>query len=237
MGCSSMLDLTTVSSRERPALLTPLAAQPGIPGTNEEKAIFSMELMNDDYSGPAPSTTFTVGSKISLRATVAVRTDAPQQIFLNECVMTESSDPYLANETYTIITDEGCLLESKYGNATFLPREKPSEIRLSLAAFGFADTEEVYLHCKLVSWQVQKLDVDMKACYYRKDKRKWELLDDSSRSDICSCCDSICQQRASTFSYLIAFFQMLGYPQVSFNCIFSRRTVAECCSWSYKNSP
>ncbi|KAG5272583.1 hypothetical protein AALO_G00167140 [Alosa alosa] len=181
---------------DRPALLTPLAAQSGIPGTNEEKVVFSMELMNDDYSGPAPSTTFTVGSKISLRATVAVRTDAPQQIFLNECVMTESSDPYLANETYTIITDEGCLLESKYGNATFLPREKPSEIRLSLAAFGFADTEEVYLHCKLVSWQAQNLDVDMKACYYRKDKRKWELLDDSSRSDLCSCCDSICQQRA-----------------------------------------
>lgn len=61
----------------------------------------------DDFSGPAPSTTYTVGSMISIRATVTEWTGAPQQIFLDECIMTESPDPYMVNETRTVITDEG----------------------------------------------------------------------------------------------------------------------------------
>ncbi|XP_012671277.1 zona pellucida sperm-binding protein 3-like [Clupea harengus] len=176
---------------DRPVLLTSPSVQPGI---HDEKPIFIMELMKGDFSGPAQSATFTVGSNIPFRASVAEQTGVPQQIFLDECIMTTSPDPNVANDTYTVVTDEGCLLESKYGNSTFLPREKPSEIRLSLTAFGFVDADEVYLHCRLVSWEAHRLDVNKKACSYRKENQRWELLDDASQNYLCSCCNSICKK-------------------------------------------
>lgn len=60
-----------------------------------------------DFSGPAQSATFTVGSNIPFRASVAEQTGVPQQIFLDECIMTTSPDPNVANDTYTVVTDEG----------------------------------------------------------------------------------------------------------------------------------
>ncbi|KAL2100419.1 hypothetical protein ACEWY4_004813 [Coilia grayii] len=181
---SHMVDCTF----DRPA---PLAYPTGSSG---EEPMFRLELMNDDFSGPAPSRTFPLGAKIPIMASVVERAGVPQQVFLDECVITSSPSPYMANETYTVVTNAGCLLESKYGNATLQHREKPSELHLSLMAIGFVDAEEVYLHCRLVSWEAHMLDLDKKACFYSKDQQRWELLDDASRNGLCSCCDSICQK-------------------------------------------
>ncbi|XP_063066251.1 uncharacterized protein LOC134458074 isoform X2 [Engraulis encrasicolus] len=161
-----------------------------------EGSMFTMELMNDDFSGPSTSSTFSVGSKIHVRASVTESTTVPQQVYLDECIMTSSPNPYLANDSYTVVNNAGCLLESKYGNATLQFREKPSELRFCLMAVGFVDAKEVYLHCRLISWEKHVQDVDKKACSYSKERQRWELLDDSSRNDLCSCCDSICQRGA-----------------------------------------
>ncbi|XP_076869609.1 zona pellucida sperm-binding protein 3 [Brachyhypopomus gauderio] len=157
--------------------------------------VFSMELMNHDFSGPAPSTVFPLGSRISIRAEVEQQGPGTLQVYLQRCVLATSPDLSHSSQWHTVISEDGCLAESKKGNSTFLPRRKPSEIRLYFQAFKFALGENLFFHCDMAAWDLQTFSADMKACLYSKEKNGWELLDDPSLSHICSCCDSSCPQR------------------------------------------
>ncbi|KAM9441187.1 uncharacterized protein Hap1MRO34_026278 [Clarias gariepinus] len=114
-----------------------------------------------------------------------------------------------ASQLHRLISDGGCLAESKEGNATFLPRREPSEISLYFQAFKFALGEQVFLYCDMSTWDRQSFNVDKKACQYLKDQNRWELLDDPAQSYICSCCDSTCIHR-TTFEPGMDTQQVLG---------------------------
>ncbi|XP_036436895.1 uncharacterized protein LOC118815069 [Colossoma macropomum] len=169
--------------------------------TNLEKMendhVFSMKFMNSDFSGPAPSSMFTLGSRISIKAEVEQQGLQPLQIYLQSCVLATAPDLTHASQLHTIISNTGCLIESKEGNSMFLPRQKPSEIRFYFQAFKFALGETIFFHCDMDAWDHKSFGEDKKACYYLKEQRRWELLDDSYRSYICRCCDSACIKRTS----------------------------------------
>ncbi|XP_026882909.2 uncharacterized protein LOC113588075 [Electrophorus electricus] len=166
--------------------------------------VFSMELMNNDFSGPAPSSVFPLGSRVPIRAEVEQQGPGPLQIYLQHCVLATSPDLSQASQWHTIISDAGCLTESKKGNSTFLLRQKPSEIRLYFQAFKFALGENIFFHCDMAAWALETFSTDMKACLYFKEKNRWELLDDPSQSYICRCCDATCPQRTSFESGTLA---------------------------------
>lgn len=91
-------------------------------------------------------------------------------------------------------------MESKAGNSSFLPRQRPDEIRLYLEAFKFALGEKVraavsvfvtllsfhclmsfsvghcfgqiFLHCDLEAFAVQSLNMDRKACHYVQEQHR-----------------------------------------------------------------
>ncbi|XP_065133206.1 zona pellucida glycoprotein 3f, tandem duplicate 1 [Paramisgurnus dabryanus] len=156
---------------------------------------FHMALMMDDFSAVATSTTFSLGSMIPIAASVDQHSHQPLLLLLEECVASTTPELGPDSQMYPLITNKGCLVDSKKTNSKFLPRSQMSEIRLSLQAFKFAIGEDVYIHCELVAWDPKDLDGGKKACQYDKTNSRWMLFDDPSQSSLCSCCDTNCQGR------------------------------------------
>ncbi|KAJ4920771.1 hypothetical protein JOQ06_022623, partial [Pogonophryne albipinna] len=155
---------------------------------------FNIGLMNDDFSGPAESTRFPLGSIIPIMASVVQETHQPLLLLLEECVAATTPELYPESTMYPIISNKGCLLESVSSRSKFEPRQKSSEIRLSLQTFTFAMGEEVFIHCKLLAWDPNGLDSTKKACHF-VDGHGWELLDNLAQSNLCDCCESKCKSR------------------------------------------
>nr|XP_055059900.1 zona pellucida glycoprotein 3f, tandem duplicate 1 [Misgurnus anguillicaudatus] len=156
---------------------------------------FHMALMMDDFSAVATSTTFSLGSMIPIAASVDQQSHQPLLLLLEECVASTTPELGPDSQIYPLITNKGCLMDSKKTNSKFLPRSQLSEIRLSLQAFKFAIGEDVYIHCELVAWDPKDLDGGKKACQYDRANSRWVLFDDPSQSSLCSCCDTNCQGR------------------------------------------
>ncbi|KAL7879643.1 hypothetical protein SRHO_G00018970 [Serrasalmus rhombeus] len=184
-----------VCTFERPEWIRPFL-KPGFRGLQGQGSfIFHMALLNDDLSGPAPSNSFPMGSFIHVWAAVEQKAHQPLMLYLEECVASTTQTLGPEVPIYPIITNKGCLVDSKTGYSRFLPRYHSSAVVLRLQAFNFALEQEVYLHCSMVVWDPEYPNEVKKACNYNKDVEQWELLDDPSMSDLCSCCEYRCFQR------------------------------------------
>ncbi|XP_040911279.1 uncharacterized protein LOC121193160 [Toxotes jaculatrix] len=183
-----------VCTYERPKDWYPLIYDPVFNTYGQGDLVFHIGLMNEDFSGPAESTSFPLGSFIPIMASVEQRTHQPLLLLLEECVAAATPELQSESNLYPIITNTGCLVDSKTSRSKFEPRQKSSEIHLLLQAFRFALGKEVFIHCKLVAWDPIGLDNTKKACHYVKD-HGWELLDNPAYSNICDCCDSSCKSR------------------------------------------
>ncbi|XP_039999946.1 uncharacterized protein LOC120799110 [Xiphias gladius] len=179
---------------ERPKDWYPLIYDPVFNTYGQGDLVFHTGIMNDDFSGPAESTSFPLGAFIPIMASVEQRTHQPLLLLLEECVAAATPELQPETQLYQIITNKGCLVDSKTSNSKFQPRQKSSEIHLSLQAFRFSLGKEVFIHCKLVAWDPIGLDNTKKACHYVKD-HGWELLDNPAYSNLCDCCETTCKSR------------------------------------------
>ncbi|XP_044224925.1 zona pellucida sperm-binding protein 3-like [Thunnus albacares] len=179
---------------ERPKDWHPLIYDPVFNTYGQADLVFHIGLMNDDFSGPAVSTSFPLGSFIPIMASVEQNTHQPLLLLLEECVAATTPELQPESSLYPIITNKGCLVDSRTSRSKFEVRQKSSEIHLSLQAFRFALGEEVFIHCKLVAWDPSGLDNTKKACHYVKE-HGWELLDNPAYSNLCDCCESSCKSR------------------------------------------
>ncbi|MED6246186.1 hypothetical protein ATANTOWER_014040 [Ataeniobius toweri] len=186
--------LPVVCSYQRPKNWYPMRYDPVFSTYGVEELVFHINLMNDDFSGPAVSTTFPLGSMIPIMASVEQVTHQPLLVLLEECVATTTPDLQIAADMYTIITNKGCLVDSEGSRSKFEERRDVSELRLLLQAFRFGLSQEVYIHCTMAAWDPNGLDNTKKACHYVKD-HGWELLDNPVYSSLCDCCDSTCKAR------------------------------------------
>ncbi|XP_053294892.1 zona pellucida sperm-binding protein 3-like [Pleuronectes platessa] len=183
-----------VCSYERPKDWYPPTYNPVFNTFGQGAMVFHIGLMNEDFSGPAESTSFPLGSFIPIMASVELQSHQPLLLLLDECVAAATPELNPGSDLYPIITNKGCLVDSKTSRSKFEPRQKSSEIQLSLQAFKFAIGKEVYLHCQLVAWDPVGLDHTKKACNYIKN-HGWELVDNPAYSNLCDCCDSTCKSR------------------------------------------
>ncbi|KAL6104826.1 uncharacterized protein ACO6RY_14469 [Pungitius sinensis] len=183
-----------VCAFERPKDWYPMIYDPVFSTHGVGHLVFHIGLMNDDFSGPAESTTFALGSFIPIMASVSQETHQPLLLLLEECVAATTRELQPDSPVYPIIANKGCLVDSRMSGSKFEPRQKSSELHLSLQAFRFGLGEEVFIHCKLVAWDTNGLDSTKKACHYVKD-HGWELLDNYAYSTLCDCCDSDCKSR------------------------------------------
>ncbi|XP_022523565.2 zona pellucida sperm-binding protein 3 isoform X1 [Astyanax mexicanus] len=167
--------------------------------TYSEKAkndlVFTLEFMNSDFTEPAQSSMFTLDSRIHIKAEVEQQDSESLQIYLQSCVLATSPDLPHASQLHTVISNSGCLTESKEGNSAFLPRRRPSEILFYFQASALG--ENIFLHCEMAARDPQSFSADIKACQYMKEQKSWMLLDHPSQSYICSCCDTGCTTRTN----------------------------------------
>lgn len=63
--------------------------------------------LSGDFSGPAESTTFPLGSLIPILAGVEQNQHQPLLLLLDECVATTTPDLWSDGNTYDIITNKG----------------------------------------------------------------------------------------------------------------------------------
>ncbi|XP_067384935.1 zona pellucida sperm-binding protein 3-like [Channa argus] len=158
--------------------------------------VFHMALLNEQLTGVAMKNVIPLGSFMPIWAAVEQKSHQPLLLLMEECVAATTPDLQPDSQLYPIITNNGCLLESVRGNAVFLPRYHSSAIIVYMQSFKFGLGQEVYIHCNLIAWDLEGLDKSKKACHYMKQNERWELLDDLSRSSLCSCCDSTCKSRS-----------------------------------------
>ncbi|XP_066545803.1 zona pellucida sperm-binding protein 3 isoform X2 [Amia ocellicauda] len=156
---------------------------------------FSMEIMMDDFSGPRISSTFFLGSLIPIKAAVDQQFHMPLVLFLEECVTATSANLSASTQTYPLISNYGCFLDSQSSNSKFLPRDQTNEIKLLLQAFTFPNSQDVYIHCQLVAWDPQQPGPTKKACNFNKGNKSWESLETPTQNGLCNCCDSNCNRR------------------------------------------
>ncbi|XP_014449062.1 zona pellucida sperm-binding protein 3 [Alligator mississippiensis] len=158
--------------------------------------MFKVMLMNGDFSAPSDSPVFPLGSQIHIEFAVQSFFHQPLQIFVDECMATTTAELHRSPRSYSIIANHGCFVEGKVSNSHFLPRKAPEAISLSLQAFGFVGVDsDIYLHCQVLVWDPQVLmHPTRKACSFHRDTNRWELLDNPILSNMCGCCDSLCQE-------------------------------------------
>ncbi|KFP89147.1 Zona pellucida sperm-binding protein 3, partial [Acanthisitta chloris] len=158
----------------------------------EEKLMFSLRLMNDDWSAERPFTGFHLGDVLNIQAEVGTESHVPLRLFVDSCVAALSpgtdSSPH-----YTIIDFNGCLVDGRSddtSSAFIAPRPREDMLRFRIDVFRFAgDTRNlIYITCHLkVTPADQTPDSLNKACSFNKARNTWAPVEGTR--DICSCCE------------------------------------------------
>ncbi|XP_075067004.1 zona pellucida sperm-binding protein 3-like [Mixophyes fleayi] len=153
---------------------------------------FFAKLMNDDFSDTTPTKDFSLGSLISLELSVDSTNHMPLRIFVDECIVTPTPDISNSGPIYSLITNHGCFVDGKVAASKFVEHFPLDTIRLTFPAMKFVeDSDEIYLHFKIVVWDTNTVTELRKACSYFSDTNRWQLLG-NSQSNVCNCCDSVC---------------------------------------------
>ncbi|XP_054692811.1 zona pellucida sperm-binding protein 3-like isoform X1 [Grus americana] len=158
----------------------------------EERLVFSLRLMNEDWSAERPFTGFQLGDVLNIQAEVGTESHVPLRLFVDSCVAALSpgtdSSPH-----YTIIDFNGCLVDGRSddtSSAFITPRPQEDVLRFSIDVFRFAgDTRNlIYITCHLkVTPADQAPDPLNKACSFNKARNTWSPVEGTR--DICSCCE------------------------------------------------
>ncbi|XP_005437565.1 zona pellucida sperm-binding protein 3-like [Falco biarmicus] len=158
----------------------------------EERLVFSLRLMNEDWSAERPFTGFQLGDVLNIQAEVGTESHVPLRLFVDSCVAALSpgtdSSPH-----YTIIDFNGCLVDGRSDDtsSTFItPRPREDMLRFRIDVFRFAgDTRNlIYITCHLKVTPVdQTPDPLNKACSFNKARNTWAPVEGTR--DICSCCE------------------------------------------------
>ncbi|XP_053544848.1 zona pellucida sperm-binding protein 3 isoform X1 [Bombina bombina] len=159
----------------------------------EERLVFSLNLMNDDWSAPRTSTVFRLGDVFHIEASVDSGNHVPMTVFVDSCVATLNPT---ANSvpSYEIISLNGCLMDGKEADSTsafMSPRPQPDKLQFTVDAFRFTgrDVSTIYITCSLRAAAATQLPDPMnKACSFSKTSNTWSPLEGTS--DICRCCDT-----------------------------------------------
>ncbi|XP_008493540.2 zona pellucida sperm-binding protein 3 [Calypte anna] len=159
----------------------------------EEKLMFSLRLMNDDWSTERLSNGFQLGERLHIQADVASGGHVPLRLFVDDCVATLSPDRS-SSPRYSLISLSGCLVDGRSDDSTsafISPRPRQETLQFVVDAFKFAgdDRNLIYITCHLkVSPADQAPGPLNKACSFNRASSLWAPVEGTG--DICSCCET-----------------------------------------------
>ncbi|XP_077174003.1 zona pellucida sperm-binding protein 3-like [Paroedura picta] len=159
----------------------------------EERLVFSLRLMNDDWTAERASKRYQLGDSLRIQADVSAVDHVALRLLADRCVATLSPDGN-ASPTYSIIDFHGCLIDgrSEDSRSAFVtPRSRPDSLRFVVDTFRFAqeqgDVVYITCHLKVVSGD-QSPDALNKACSFSKARSSWSALE--GPDDVCRCCET-----------------------------------------------
>ncbi|KFQ35598.1 Zona pellucida sperm-binding protein 3, partial [Mesitornis unicolor] len=159
----------------------------------EESLMFSLRLMNDDWSSERLSNGFQLGESLHLQADVVSGDHVPLRLFVDDCVATLSPDRS-SSPRYALIDLSGCLVDGRSEDTTsafISPRPRQETLQFMVDAFKFSgdDRNLIYIICHLkVSPADQPPNPLNKACSFNKASSLWVPVEGTG--DICSCCET-----------------------------------------------
>ncbi|KAM9466840.1 zona pellucida protein C [Clarias gariepinus] len=144
---------------------------------------FNLRLMNSSWSGPADTNVIQKGESVYLQ--VSASTGPDQELYIQSCYATSSSDPNDKSK-FALILNKGCV-SSKQSPIEFISRQLDS-INLLLDSSGLKFSQ-MYVHCSMVFSSA--VTPHAKSCNYKNSKSNWVELGGQTR--ICKCCESKCK--------------------------------------------
>uniref|UniRef100_G1MAM2 E3 ubiquitin-protein ligase n=1 Tax=Ailuropoda melanoleuca TaxID=9646 RepID=G1MAM2_AILME len=158
---------------------------------SEEKLVFSLRLMEEDWGSEKRSPTFQLGDVAHLQAEVHTGSHVPLQLFVDHCVAT-LTPARNASPHHTIVDFHGCLVDGLFdaSSAFKAPRPRPETLQFTVDMFHFANDSRntVYITCHLkVTPADQAPDQLNKACSFIKSTKRWFPVEGTA--DICRCCN------------------------------------------------
>ncbi|XP_056612863.1 zona pellucida sperm-binding protein 3-like [Triplophysa dalaica] len=163
----------------------------------EERLVFSLKLMTDEWQFERPSNQYFLGDIVNIEASVKTYNHVPLRVFVDRCVATASPDVNSAPK-YSFIENNGCLVDAKYtgSSSRYLPRTQIDKLQFQLEAFRFEQVNSglVYITCILKAVPVATAtNSEQKACSFSPNG--WVSVDESDQ--VCGCCDSTCSSSSS----------------------------------------
>ncbi|XP_042741612.1 zona pellucida sperm-binding protein 3-like [Lagopus leucura] len=161
--------------------------------SSEQKLLFSLHLMNDDWSTERASTVFQLGEVLHMQASVSVGNHTPLRLFVDSCVATPSPDRG-SSPQYAFIDFSGCMVDGRLDDATstfISPRPRLDVLQFAVDVFKFAGDSSslLYITCHLkVSPASQPPDPQHKACSFHKPSGLWAPVE--GMRAVCSCCET-----------------------------------------------
>ncbi|XP_054858278.1 zona pellucida sperm-binding protein 3-like [Eublepharis macularius] len=159
----------------------------------EAKLVFSLRLMNDDWSAERTSKRYQLGDAMNIQADVNAVNHVALRLFIDNCVATLSPDRN-SSPRYSIIDFHGCLVDGKSedsSSAFVSPRIRPDSLQFTVDAFRFAQEQKdmIYISCHLkVIASEQSPDALNKACSFDKARSSWSALEGTD--GLCRCCET-----------------------------------------------
>ncbi|XP_005021393.3 zona pellucida sperm-binding protein 3 [Anas platyrhynchos] len=160
---------------------------------SEQKLLFSLRLMSDDWSAERASAVFQLGEVLHFQAGVDAENHAPLRLFVDSCVATPAPERG-SSPQYAFIDFSGCLVDGQLDDATSAfvsPRPRPDVLQFAVEAFKFAadSSSLIYITCHLKASLADRApDALNKACSFDKASSLWVPVE--GPRDVCSCCEA-----------------------------------------------
>uniref|UniRef100_A0A8B9TLJ1 Zona pellucida sperm-binding protein 3 n=1 Tax=Anas platyrhynchos TaxID=8839 RepID=A0A8B9TLJ1_ANAPL len=160
----------------------------------EEKLVFSLRLMSDDWSSERLSNGFQLGESLHLQADVVPGGHVPLRLFVEDCVCGLRGGAVSPWGVPDFCPLSRCLVDGRADDSTSAfvsPRPRQETLQFVVDAFKFAgdDRNLIYITCHLkVSPADQAPNPLNKACSFNKASSLWAPVEGTG--DICSCCET-----------------------------------------------
>ncbi|XP_048207167.1 zona pellucida sperm-binding protein 3 [Perognathus longimembris pacificus] len=160
--------------------------------SSEESLMFSLRVMQENWSAEKSSPTFYLGEVAHLQAEVHTSSHFPLRLFVDYCVATATPD-WSSSPYHVLVNFHGCLVDGVFGGSSAfqVPRPGPEILQFTMDVFHFANDSRntIYITCHLkVIPATQAPDPVNKACSFSKSSNSWSPVEGTA--DICKCCDT-----------------------------------------------
>ncbi|XP_015263065.1 PREDICTED: zona pellucida sperm-binding protein 3-like [Gekko japonicus] len=139
----------------------------------EDKLLFSLHLMQDNWSAERSSTGFWLGDFLHIQADVYGTSHVPLRLFVDSCVATQAPGKD-STPKYAITDFHGCLADGRIFDvaSTFVtPRPQQETLQLTAEAFAGDTKNTICIACHLkVTAADEEPDLLNKACPFNKHR-------------------------------------------------------------------